>query len=87
MGIVVCFLCFGDGLTGKKLWNTISNVAQGLVMVGGLILPLFRLGNTFSRRLKPSLEKAIIALPGIFLLDCADNQKATANVKIGLNFR
>jgi len=70
---------------GKNLGNTISNMAQGLVMTGGLILP-FPLGNTFSRRLKPSLSKAIIALPGIFWLDCAENQNATANVKIGLNF-
>ena len=28
----VCFLCFGDDLTGKKLGNDVSNMAQGLVM-------------------------------------------------------
>jgi len=83
----VYFLCFGDGLTRKNLGNTISNVAQGLVMTGEPILPLFQLENTFSLRLKPSLEKAIIALPGLFWLDCAENQNATANIKIGLNFR
>jgi len=72
----VYFLCFGEDLTGRKLGNTISNVAQGLVMTDRLILPLFRLGNTFSRRLKPSLEKAIIACSDIFWLDYADNQNA-----------
>ena len=51
---ISCVLASRVGLTGKKLGNTISNVAQGLVMTDCLILPLFRLGVTFrSLKRKP----------------------------------
>jgi len=50
------FSVFWGWLDGEKLGNTISNVAQDLVMTGGLILFLLQPGITF-RSLKRKLSR------------------------------
>jgi len=50
------FPVFWGWFDGEKLGNTLSNVAQGLVMTGRLMLLLFQPGNIFrSLKRKPSL--------------------------------